>query len=201
MTPEIFNSNEHSFYDKLLTMSPPIELFMTVDELTSPAYNSRRAKQYRKNPSSITPPRPPNGFVLYRKNCYAEIKLTGTKTKNENVSSLASQRWKENPQIHYYFEIAAEAAKERHNLLYPGYKYSPKRKDTNQKKKSKRVHKSKIGSSCSNDFILNEETSPVDPHSTEFQYNNFDNSFFNDKSNEQEFLELFEEIINIDINS
>ncbi|CAG8534428.1 18404_t:CDS:2, partial [Racocetra persica] len=74
-----------------LRIVPPYPLTLTVEELISPSFNSRRASQYRRNPATSRPPRP------------------------------------------YYFEILAKAAREKHNELYPEYKYSPKRKNKSKK--------------------------------------------------------------------
>ncbi|CAG8459237.1 11687_t:CDS:2 [Scutellospora calospora] len=115
----ILNSSyEHSFYDELLSMNPPpYKLTIKVDELIAPANNSRRSTQHRRNPIAFAPPRPPNAFVLFRKDYFAKYKSNEQKINNTNISRLASIEWKaQPPSVRYYFYILFEAAKEKHLL-------------------------------------------------------------------------------------
>ncbi|CAG8502187.1 7578_t:CDS:1, partial [Scutellospora calospora] len=91
-------SNERSSYDELSSMWPrPYQLTINENELIMPAYNSRRAVQYRNNPTFFSPPRPPNEFVLFRKNFYAKLKSDGLKVDNKKISGLASKDWRNQP--------------------------------------------------------------------------------------------------------
>ncbi|CAG8595355.1 13883_t:CDS:1, partial [Cetraspora pellucida] len=119
---------KHSFCEEIFKIKPPYTLTLTVEELISPCLNSRRALQYQKDPETCKPPRPPNAYMLFRKNCNAEIKLTKANLNLKEISRLASQKWDvQNAAVKHYFGNLAEAAKEKHIERYKNYKYVPKK--------------------------------------------------------------------------
>ncbi|CAG8575734.1 32348_t:CDS:1 [Racocetra persica] len=139
---------KHSFYEEVLRIVPPYPLTLTVEELVSPSFTSRRASQYWRNPETSKPPRPPNAYILFRKNYHAEVKQSGKHVTLKEISNLTSQKWEiQNTSVKYYFEILAEAAREKHIERYPKYKYSPKRKN-----KSKEISKNNIEANTGQTF-------------------------------------------------
>ncbi|CAG8444721.1 hypothetical protein C2G38_2070007 [Gigaspora rosea] len=109
--------------------SPPYNLTIKIEELISPPKNSRKAVKFRKDPSSSSPPRPQNAFLLFRRDFYAKLKkLKQTKLKTGDVSRLASEEWRKQPKdVLRFFEILENLAKDKHSQEYPDYKYSPKK--------------------------------------------------------------------------
>ncbi|CAG8439785.1 8088_t:CDS:1 [Cetraspora pellucida] len=130
---------ENSFDNELFSSPhPPYQLFLEIDELISPPKSSRKAKKFLKNPHS-SPPRPQNAFLLFRRNIYAKLRHEGTKMKNGDISRFASKEWHKQPkEVLRYFEILEQMAKDKHNEMYPDYKYSPK-KNNGKKSKSKKT--------------------------------------------------------------
>ncbi|CAG8794593.1 7470_t:CDS:2, partial [Cetraspora pellucida] len=117
---------KHSFCEDILKIKPPYTLTLTVEELIFPCPNSRRALQYQKNPETCKPPRPPNAYMIFRKNYNAEIKLTKGNLALKEISRLASQKWDvQNAAVKHYFVKLAKAAKEKHIERYKNYKYVP----------------------------------------------------------------------------
>ncbi|KAF0507830.1 specific transcriptional repressor [Gigaspora margarita] len=100
-----------------------------VEELISPPSNTRMATKFRKNPSFSSPPRPPNRFLLFRRDFFAKMKQQGMKMTHAKVSRLTSEEWKKQPaEVLRYFEILEQLAKDKHKEIYPAYRYSPKPK-------------------------------------------------------------------------
>ena len=89
-------------------------------------------------------PRPPNAFMIYRKQKHAEIKARLEQVHAQNggegyvsnteVSRLLGARWRAEPEEirQRYFQLAKQAELE-HRAKYPDYKYQPKRRKTSKK--------------------------------------------------------------------
>ncbi|CAG8531825.1 8372_t:CDS:1 [Cetraspora pellucida] len=135
---------ENSFDNELFSSPlPPYQLTLEIDELISPPKNSRKAKKFLKNPHTSSPPRPQNAFVLFRRDFYAKLRIEGIKMKNGDISRLASEEWHKQPkEVLRYFEILEQLAKDKHNEMYPDYKYSPQK--NNGKKSKSKIARQKI---------------------------------------------------------
>ncbi|KAF0507832.1 MATA-HMG [Gigaspora margarita] len=122
------NSSKNSIDNGLFSGSPPYPLTLEVEELISPLKNSRRATKFRKHPSVSLPPRPLNKFLLFRRDFHAKMIRQGMKMPYAKVSSLISQEWNKQPaNVLRFFEILENLAKDKHNEMYPDYRYSPKK--------------------------------------------------------------------------
>ncbi|CAG8573239.1 10813_t:CDS:1 [Acaulospora morrowiae] len=121
-----------------LLRNPPYELTLTIEELTKPSDK----KRCKKDSLELKVPRPPNGYILYRKDFGAKIKLTQPNLKVQDISKMSSEHWKkEDSMVKLFFKILAEIQGENHNKQYPGYKYNPRSDRRNGKRcrsKSKR---------------------------------------------------------------
>ncbi|CAG8522735.1 8947_t:CDS:2 [Cetraspora pellucida] len=140
------------------------------------------------------PPRPPNAFILYRREKQSEIMAKFPGYINNEVSKESGRMWSEEPQeARFRFQQMADAAKQEHMKKYPDYKYRPRKpRRRSQKPKdssSNRVStKPKDSSSnwVSTNYSLNDspqlsedlnlevvnfvDTSAVDPTSIDFNY-------------------------------
>src|SRR5260363_365341 len=115
--------------DNELFSNPPYPLAMDIEELTSPPKTSRKAIRFRKHPHLSTPPRPQNAWVLFRRNYTELLKLKGDKMNNGEISRVAADEWRRQPpKVLKFFELLETQAKEKHKVLYPGYKFSPKKR-------------------------------------------------------------------------
>ncbi|KAI0030948.1 high mobility group box domain-containing protein, partial [Vararia minispora EC-137] len=86
----------------------------------------------RKSASKRGPPRPPNGFMLYRSDKTKEIKKQleeggTTKILQSSLSKIIGDLWRSEPEeVREYFNKAALEQKEWHALVYPDYVFKPK---------------------------------------------------------------------------
>jgi len=98
--------------------------------IESPFRNKRQTKVK-------APPRPPNQFILYRKDKHAEIVARdGRALANNEISKLVGEMWRtESPEVKAQYAVRALAAKNDHRAAYPNYKYQPRK---NKPKRSKR---------------------------------------------------------------
>ncbi|CAG8492344.1 23853_t:CDS:1 [Dentiscutata erythropus] len=118
----------HSLYNELLNIRPQYPLKLPIEELVAPARSSRRASQYLEKKTKNTPPRPPNRYLLFRKDFLANLQSEGKNLDTKEVSSKTSKKWKELiPPYIYFFQTLAELAKEIHRVTYPGYRYIPRK--------------------------------------------------------------------------
>jgi hypothetical protein len=89
-------------------------------------------------------PRPPNSFILYRRDKHAEILLGTEKSMNNNtISKVVADMWKkESLEVKALYAAKAEEEKRKHFLKYPDYKYQPRKnaKKSNDKSYSKPDH-------------------------------------------------------------
>ena len=91
----------------------------------------------RSNRNSSDPyiPRPPNAWILYRRERLSRWRLEQiqpilTPLKQSDISRMMSALWRnEPPHVREHYEKCAEIAKAEHRILYPDYKYAPKSKE------------------------------------------------------------------------
>src|SRR6266540_1772470 len=87
----------------------------------------------RRNPFSArkNPPRPPNSFFLM-KNCYMlELRLLGYRFSMPDVCRQAKLIWHDIPQeVKDRYDQLAFQAQILHQEIFPGYKFSPKKRTT-----------------------------------------------------------------------
>ncbi|KAI8839509.1 hypothetical protein BJ741DRAFT_94423 [Chytriomyces cf. hyalinus JEL632] len=75
-------------------------------------------------------PRPPNAFILYRKDTQPRLVLEykGKGRSSRDFSSMVGQMWKsESPVIKAYYQSMAKDRLAEHRRLYPDYCYRPKK--------------------------------------------------------------------------
>ncbi|CAB4391721.1 hypothetical protein RhiirA5_408941 [Rhizophagus irregularis] len=135
---KVKNTFEESFDTLInrLTTNPPYKLTLTVDELLAP---SKKNLGSRSRPKSI-PPRPQNVFILFKKDLTARLKLepSNKDLSISRISSLAKVIWANlSNEARQFFEILYLACIEKHKSLYPGYRYTPKKKPQPEENKSR----------------------------------------------------------------
>lgn len=75
------------------------------------------------------PKRPLNAFILYKIAYFAAIKQYLGTASSSDISRACAQYWKtESPEILEYYKDASCSAREKHRLIFPAYRYRPKRK-------------------------------------------------------------------------
>ncbi|ROW07149.1 hypothetical protein VPNG_07390 [Cytospora leucostoma] len=74
-------------------------------------------------------PRPPNSWILYRKDKSKELRQANPAMSTGEISTEASRQWKvEKPGIKDYYQALADEAARLHKIKYPDYRYKPGRK-------------------------------------------------------------------------
>ncbi|RUS31603.1 hypothetical protein BC938DRAFT_477472 [Jimgerdemannia flammicorona] len=87
--------------------------------------------------------RPPNAWILFRRDLNTTLKTTEWGLRADDVSRRGSDLWTELPEeTKQYYKDLAEKLKRQHQLMYPNYRYRPRRpatpkESTLAKKKSK----------------------------------------------------------------
>ncbi|KAJ2797329.1 hypothetical protein H4R20_005222 [Coemansia guatemalensis] len=91
---------------------------------------SGNALQTQVEGSKIKIKRPPNSFMLYRSQRHKEL-VKQYKGGNKVVSGIIAKEWHSmTPDLKKEYEELAAIKKREHELLYPNYKFMPKRRRT-----------------------------------------------------------------------
>jgi len=122
---DIFDSESESQIDpeillqSLLSQTPPpYQLTLPLDDLLN---------SYPKSNGAI--PRPSNSFILFRKDYSARIRAQSLNMTVVKVSAIVGQAWKKQPSsVLQFFEILSMVSYQRHKVMYPNYKYVPRKK-------------------------------------------------------------------------
>ncbi|RIB06480.1 high mobility group box domain-containing protein, partial [Gigaspora rosea] len=70
--------------------------------------------------------RPPNAFILYRKNKQPDVVAQNKNLTNAEVSKVISKMWwKETEEIRFQWEKLADRMKLKHMQDHPDYVYQP----------------------------------------------------------------------------
>ncbi|ORY01379.1 hypothetical protein K493DRAFT_209710, partial [Basidiobolus meristosporus CBS 931.73] len=74
-------------------------------------------------------PRPNNSFMTYRKEKQKAILDAHPGINNKEVSKIVGEMWRnESEAVKEYYRKKAEQGKKEHALRYPGYKYTPRKR-------------------------------------------------------------------------
>ncbi|GBC03234.1 hypothetical protein RclHR1_05020011 [Rhizophagus clarus] len=113
--------------ENLLINDPPYKLTLSLKDLLSPARKVRK----NRNKFDDKIPRPQNAWVLFRKDYEASQRANfpDKALKMKNVSTDAGEVWRNHSvKVKRYFETLSRLAHAQHKILYPNYKYNPKKK-------------------------------------------------------------------------
>ncbi|CAG8567023.1 718_t:CDS:1 [Paraglomus occultum] len=113
--------------ERILLDNPPYTLSISHDSLIAPKRRRNNAKP---------PPRPSNGWILFRTNFVKKLRKCSDKPFTiQEASRLAGKAWKSQPpSVINYFTALAKEARQAHKAEYPGYNYKPGPKKTKSKK-------------------------------------------------------------------
>ncbi|CAG8841248.1 18041_t:CDS:1, partial [Gigaspora margarita] len=115
-----------------------LKKFCPVFTINAPTLNCSNGTTKVSKRRQIKVPRPPNAFILYRKDKQFSV-MNQYNLSNCQVSKVISQMWKdEKNEIKLYYEKLANIKKLDHMQKYPNYVYKPiKRKKKTNKNSSK----------------------------------------------------------------
>ncbi|CAG8545453.1 1164_t:CDS:1 [Paraglomus brasilianum] len=102
-----------------------------------------------KKPRSKSIPRPQNSFMLYRKDVSARSMIASTNTGTNTGGSrgiaknseIASKEWKKvvnDKKQHDFWKCLYEIVNYKHQIMYPKYKYQPKKGAKNRRQRRKK---------------------------------------------------------------
>ncbi|TIB95464.1 hypothetical protein E3Q18_03724 [Wallemia mellicola] len=113
-----------------------------------PPKRVRKTRKPLKNPKAEVP-RPRNAWIIYRTNKSKELRRRrGDGIGMRALSAAISELWaKETDDVKTHFKQLAEKEKEMHKILWPDYKFSPRKNypvkqgDTRKKKQTRKENK------------------------------------------------------------
>ncbi|CAJ0839921.1 15022_t:CDS:2 [Entrophospora sp. SA101] len=141
----IYNNNHHHHAND----GENIQQININSSSLSPTKLLKSKRKKRSNKPKRTP-RPPNAFILYRREKQSEVTAKNDKLTNADVSKVISKMWwKESEQERFRWEKTADRMKLLHMQEYPDYVYKPK-KSINKKRK-KIIHQ-KINNNAESTF-------------------------------------------------
>nr|ASU89329.1 mating-type protein MAT1-2-1 [Thielaviopsis paradoxa] len=81
-------------------------------------------------PASSKPkiPRPPNAYILYRKERHQDLKKSRPGIDNNEISRILGRRWREEPEsVRMHYKKQAEDYKTQFMKTFPDYQYRPRK--------------------------------------------------------------------------
>lgn len=124
------NEEDETIQTLLDLSAPAIQVPVPLKQTLLPHYIIRPSKKQKpaKQASNKNPPRPPNAFILYRKNQQAHILRQNANLCNNDVSRIIGSMWNgESPAVKQRFHLLAQEMKEKHRAMYPMYRYCPRK--------------------------------------------------------------------------
>ncbi|KAJ9621143.1 hypothetical protein H2204_011970 [Knufia peltigerae] len=89
---------------------------------------ARPVKQLRLPGKKARVPRPPNAFILYRKDHHPALKAVQPDLPNNAISVILGKQWnQENEETKDRYKTMADIIKAQHARANPGYQYSPRK--------------------------------------------------------------------------
>ncbi|CAG8560516.1 13645_t:CDS:1, partial [Racocetra fulgida] len=148
----IHNIIEPSVLDVSNSSVPPTVMDSSTVQTVIPVTRSIKSTKARK-PRARKPkrtPRPPNAFILYRKNKQPDVVAQDKSLTNAEVSKVISKMWwKESEEVRFQWEKLADRMKLKHMQDHPDYVYQPKKPGT---KKPRKLSKGRDCNSSTNTF-------------------------------------------------
>lgn len=124
------NEDDKTIQTLLDLSAPAMQVPVPLKHTLLPHYIIRPSKRQKatKQASIKKPPRPPNAFILYRKNQQAHILQQNANLCNNDVSRIIGSMWNgESPAVKQRFHLLAQEMKEKHRAMYPMYRYCPRK--------------------------------------------------------------------------
>ncbi|KAK3831388.1 MAG: hypothetical protein JOS17DRAFT_745188 [Linnemannia elongata] len=135
LTPTPKPTHTSSSYPESKDPHPPSIKLETVEPLT---FGTPLTSTIIHNtiPKEVKVPRPPNSFIIYRK----EHSAGYSKITAAELSKILGEQWaKEPPERKAYYAKLAKAAEKEHALKFPYYKFTPAKRGTGRRAKTKRA--------------------------------------------------------------
>lgn len=142
--------------DRHFSAADSLQLLPTHSAAASPQKPKSEPKRATKEQKI---PRPPNAFILYRKHWHETVKAQNPPgTHNNILSKILGEQWQKEPEtVRDEWKAAAEQKAREHALLYPGYKYQPRK----SAEKKRRMTKAKKAAALAATLAQNANQAPT----------------------------------------
>ncbi|SPQ19732.1 ffa8be09-dbc6-4133-8fed-5999793a66c9 [Thermothielavioides terrestris] len=91
-------------------------------------------------PPEIKIPRPPNAYILYRKDKHNQVKAENPNLHNNEISVIIGAMWKgESPEVRAKYHQKALQIKAQLMSLHPNYRYAPRKSSEIRRRAPRRV--------------------------------------------------------------
>nr|DAB41616.1 TPA_exp: mating-type protein MAT1-2-1 [Thielaviopsis punctulata] len=97
---------------------------------SSSVQDQSKKKPDARNPSATQTkiPRPPNAYILYRKERHHEVKKSYPGIDNNEISCILGKKWREEPEnVRMHYKKLAEDYKTQFMKAFPDYQYRPRK--------------------------------------------------------------------------
>ncbi|CAG8543066.1 10551_t:CDS:1 [Paraglomus brasilianum] len=121
----LLRSQEFSEENFRLITRPPYKSHLLPIELVHQGTRLSKSRSRKEG----QPPRPQNGFIIFKKDFDARRRSVPSDTKVDSkvMSKLAAFIWHSDEGLRKYFNLLAKLALQIHKELYPDYDYKPKK--------------------------------------------------------------------------
>ncbi|KAK0256619.1 hypothetical protein LTR91_003986 [Friedmanniomyces endolithicus] len=109
-------------------------------------------------------PRPPNAFIIYRKDWHSTILAQNPGVHNNSISVIIGDKWKgESEEVREIYKRKAEDVKRQHELNHPDYQYQP-RKPSEKKRRMTKTKLAKLAKAQAeaNGYVSEQQSLPDD---------------------------------------
>ncbi|PVU91441.1 hypothetical protein BB559_004131 [Furculomyces boomerangus] len=128
---------------------PPekMESMISIDKMFQKNYPMTKEKRT---------PRPPNAFIIYRKEKQADVLKKNQGVSNKEISKIIGKMWREESQeVKDTYKGKAEVEKNNHKKKFPDYKYKPRKSKKNIRPESEIAYtKNNLYETAINDRIV-----------------------------------------------
>ncbi|OMJ21981.1 Silenced mating-type M-specific polypeptide Mc [Smittium culicis] len=143
-----FNGDDHTSINDLMPRAQsnryPISIdtnyksISTINQYNSKtSINSNRTRDAGKEKRT---PRPPNAFIIYRKETQSNVIKKNPGVSNKEISCIIGRMWREEPQsVKDEYKEKANQEKKNHKKMFPDYKYQPRKNKKVAKEESENL--------------------------------------------------------------
>lgn len=83
--------------------------------------------------------RPPNPFILYRQEHHSKVLAEHEGISNTEISKIIGKMWKnESEEVKNKYKEKAQEMKRRHKLMYPDYRFAPRKQEEIRRRKKRK---------------------------------------------------------------
>ncbi|OMJ07695.1 Silenced mating-type M-specific polypeptide Mc [Smittium culicis] len=134
--PSAFNGDDHTSLNDLMPRAQSNRYPISIDTnyksiSTINQYNiktSINSNKPRDASKEKRTPRPPNAFIIYRKETQSNVIKKNPGVSNKEISCIIGRMWREEPQsVKDEYKEKANQEKKNHKKMFPDYKYQPRK--------------------------------------------------------------------------